>query len=280
MPQPHIFVINLDRDVERLARMCARLHALGLTFERVAAVVGADVPQARLEACRPDPRYWLGRRPFTMGEVGCALSHWKVMDRIVTRNLPYAAVFEDDVEIDDDFAAVANALPDLTPRFDLVKLEGTPWDGRYYQRKIGELNGRNLYLPRYPAVGSAGYFVTQYAARKLRQALLPLAEPIDHTLVDYSLHGYRFAEIFPHPVCQEDLPTPLAAERARIAAQVKKPTFSYKMRKRTHKFMRRWRQRIYEVRHLGVWTLWTPPEITTRGRDIANAHMAGATQRP
>jgi len=41
---PLIYVINLDRDTERLASIRANLGALGLGFERLPAVMGKDVP--------------------------------------------------------------------------------------------------------------------------------------------------------------------------------------------------------------------------------------------
>ena len=42
---PLIYVINLDRDTERLASISANLAALGLPFERLPAVIGKDVPE-------------------------------------------------------------------------------------------------------------------------------------------------------------------------------------------------------------------------------------------
>ena len=41
---PPIYVINLDRDVERMASLARSLEALALPFERVSAVLGKQVP--------------------------------------------------------------------------------------------------------------------------------------------------------------------------------------------------------------------------------------------
>jgi GR25 family glycosyltransferase involved in LPS biosynthesis len=41
---PLIYVINLDRDAERMASIRANLETLGLPFERLPAVVGKEVP--------------------------------------------------------------------------------------------------------------------------------------------------------------------------------------------------------------------------------------------
>jgi GR25 family glycosyltransferase involved in LPS biosynthesis len=42
---PLIYVIDLDRDAERMASIRANLEALGLPFERLPAVMGKDVPE-------------------------------------------------------------------------------------------------------------------------------------------------------------------------------------------------------------------------------------------
>ena len=44
---PLIYVINLDRDVERMASIRANLEALGLPFERLSAVYDQAHPRAR-----------------------------------------------------------------------------------------------------------------------------------------------------------------------------------------------------------------------------------------
>ena len=42
---PLIYVINLDRDAERMASIRDNLDRLGLRFERLPAVMGKDVPE-------------------------------------------------------------------------------------------------------------------------------------------------------------------------------------------------------------------------------------------
>ena len=42
---PLIYVINLDRDAERMASIRANLEGLGLPFERLSAVMGKNVPE-------------------------------------------------------------------------------------------------------------------------------------------------------------------------------------------------------------------------------------------
>jgi glycosyl transferase, family 25 len=77
---PLIHVINLARDVERMASIRANLEARGLVFERLPAVMGKDVPER--EKLVDLPAYaWRNRLDAPRaGEVGCYLSHFKAME--------------------------------------------------------------------------------------------------------------------------------------------------------------------------------------------------------
>lgn len=87
------FVINLDRDAEKLAAVSARLAQQGLAFERVPATDGrAMAPAARSAACTP-----ACAALCPPGAVGCFLSHMRVWRAVVERGLPAALVLEDDV---------------------------------------------------------------------------------------------------------------------------------------------------------------------------------------
>lgn len=105
-----IYVINLDRDTERLAFVSDQLKALNLPYTRVPAIYGADMP----EWLRP---YFLDEAGgiashLTAGEVGCYASHLLVMRMIAESGRP-ALVLEDDVRI-------SAALPQLLARIDTL----------------------------------------------------------------------------------------------------------------------------------------------------------------
>jgi len=96
---PLIYVINLDRDAERMASIRANLEALGLPFERLPAVMGKDVPE--WEKLVDLPAYaWRNRLDTPRaGEVGCYLSHLKAMETFLRTDAPWCVILEDDVEV-------------------------------------------------------------------------------------------------------------------------------------------------------------------------------------
>ena len=96
------FLINLDRDTERLAAADAQLKRLGIAYERVPAVCGADLSPAELRRRVSRRRaLWANGRMYTPGQIGCTLSHSSVYRRMVEGDIPAALVMEDDVRLSD-----------------------------------------------------------------------------------------------------------------------------------------------------------------------------------
>jgi glycosyl transferase, family 25 len=76
----HTWVINLDRDHERLARITEQLAPTGLAWTRLPAVYGRDLPPAEQQRLLDAAAYRRkhGMEP-ALGELGCYLSHVAVM---------------------------------------------------------------------------------------------------------------------------------------------------------------------------------------------------------
>lgn len=97
------FVINLDTDTERMAFMARQLDALGIPYERFAALRGESVPVKEYDA---EAARSTGGHALIPGELGCAASHKRIYEQVLARGLPYALVLEDDVELPRDFAEI------------------------------------------------------------------------------------------------------------------------------------------------------------------------------
>ena len=71
-----VFLINLDRDQERLKAADAQLKALGVEYEWIPAVYGKSLSQEEKQRKVNRFRWWCAvGRSMTDGELGCALSH-------------------------------------------------------------------------------------------------------------------------------------------------------------------------------------------------------------
>lgn len=93
------FLINLERRPDRLMFVKQQLENLNIAFERVNAVDGNCLTDEQ-KAFFNQKRFALEcKRKAVNGEIGCALSHQTVWQRMVDENIPYALILEDDVQL-------------------------------------------------------------------------------------------------------------------------------------------------------------------------------------
>lgn len=93
-----VFVINLDKDVDRMRNIKEQLDTQGIPFKRFAAVNGAELSESNhlTDFCNT---------ACTHGIKGCALSHRAIWKEMVQQNYAYALILEDDAVLEPDFAA-------------------------------------------------------------------------------------------------------------------------------------------------------------------------------
>lgn len=90
-----VFVINLDRRLDRLEAISARLKELGIEFERVKAAEGGDDRRSAISAC--------------------AQSHYNVIDLSIKRGYRNILVLEDDALFVDGFLEKFNYISSTIP---------------------------------------------------------------------------------------------------------------------------------------------------------------------
>lgn len=169
-----LFVINLDKDKDRMAFVDAQLRRLGVDYERVSGVYGKALSQSELHKVYNSFRWWCSMGwSASMAEVGCALSHYNIYRQMVDdESLTYCCILEDDVE--------------LSPQFTFMLNEVEKWlDASKPQVIIlNDHEGVRRDLPRgiYPSfrgLCTDGYVLTRVAARKLIAANFPIIVPCD-----------------------------------------------------------------------------------------------------
>jgi len=118
--QPLIRVINLDRCEDRLQHITAELAAVGLQWERLAAV------EPTADGYLAHPLYRAGKAKrfhgvdLARGEIGCFLSHIEALQTFLDSGRTHLLVPEDDVDLPPDFQPF---LTDLT-----TELKRLAWD--------------------------------------------------------------------------------------------------------------------------------------------------------
>jgi glycosyl transferase family 25 len=178
-----IYVINLDRCVERWDRMRAQAVSYGLNLVRVSAVDGHIVGTHERIGFDPRSFYYHNGRSILAGEYGCYRSHLLALETFVASGDAMAIIMEDDVDLNPTLIPRAMAAVEAVaaPEGCVIKLAN--------HRNVGfraltttahaDVVGRCLHGPQ----GSAAcYIVTRQAAQKLLKTLHAVLLPYDVAL--------------------------------------------------------------------------------------------------
>ena len=181
------FVVNLERDDKKRAHMIELSNSLGLEFHFINAIYGKDLSQDQVDNVYDEA---LSKKEFgrslSRGELGCALSHISIYQKMIDEDIEIAIVLEDDVEIDNGIHMFISAVDALPRNLDVLLLG-------YYSETATErltmrsFRGNQPITSNYQAVrlvemafGTHGYMINLRGAKKLVQVLNKIVKPIDH----------------------------------------------------------------------------------------------------
>ncbi len=113
----NIFCINLDRRTDRRAQAEAEFKKHGITVEFVSGVDGLTLDVK--------PMISADAELVSRGDLGCTLSHLKVVKLAKERGYENYFVFEDDVELSEDFNEIIGRRMSQVPiDWDMIYLGG------------------------------------------------------------------------------------------------------------------------------------------------------------
>ena len=168
-----IYVINLKKDNEKRQRITSMFQTLNITnYEIFDAVNGNELKHFEINKKWYDP--W-SHLHLTKGEVGCALSHYQLWQKI-KKEKQMAMILEDDFIINNEklFLECANH-EDENPNFDILYL-GRKKISNKIEKEIDATENHNLLnsILKHTKIVNAklsywtlGYILTQTGAKKL-----------------------------------------------------------------------------------------------------------------
>jgi glycosyl transferase family 25 len=235
-----IYVINLDRSADRLARITRELAAAGLDFHRLAAVDAAKLPESSGYHAAANARDYLA--PLSPAEIACVLSHREAWRLLVAGEAPAAVVLEDDARPVGTPAELARLLARIasSARPELVKL--------YHLRSPSPrvTGGSRLREPLLPALTTTAQALNRSAAATLLRFTETFHEPADVIIQRWWDHGVRVTTLEP-PVFLEvghDLDSTIRRRGAgppegRLRRELRRPLFQ--ARRLARALAARWR---------------------------------------
>lgn len=193
--QAPIFIINLPEAKNRRAYIKAQLQKHNLTGEIFKASRGDELSESFLDKFR----FGEGTFRANLGELGCAFSHYFLLQKIVKEKIPVAMILEDDAYFKEEFVQLMNNFQQVPTGWDLLHVGyTTPYRvgslfgihplSIWHNEKvhIGELKFRiGPFIEK--TLGCYGYCVTYQGANKI----VKLIESCEVTPIDDFLHDQR-----------------------------------------------------------------------------------------
>ncbi|WP_412504006.1 glycosyltransferase family 25 protein [Shewanella indica] len=199
-----ILVINLESSADRLVSMQEQCARLGLTFERVPAVRGSELlPEKKAEVYDIEANIRKYDRLLNDGEIGCYMSHVLCWEKVISDDLDFALILEDDAILTDDMPKYLDKLAESFREWDYIKLShGSKQKKDVAAVDIGDslMLGLCLKLPS----TTTGQLVSRDGAKKLLQYAFPIARPIDMDIQYWYEKSLRCFVARPFPVLNGD----------------------------------------------------------------------------
>ncbi|WP_151960046.1 glycosyltransferase family 25 protein [Acinetobacter bereziniae] len=147
---------------------------------------------------------------LTKGELACFMSHVFLWKRMIDENIPYMAIFEDDIYLGDNVVDFLTDSSWINDQWHLIKLEEFThrialgkqvknFKG-HIQRSIFELKSKNL--------GTAGYILSLHGAKSLLSYIQKLDKLIalDHLMFEHLIYENIFSVYQMKPaLCIQDV---------------------------------------------------------------------------
>ena len=182
-----VFIINLKKDIEKKEYMQELCQKYNLQIEFMEAVDGRALSEEAIAEVYSSKRTIdVFGRELSRGEIGCALSHKTIYEKILHDNIEIALVLEDDINFNEDIITLLNLKNTFPQNWELILL-GHHTD---YSREVDTVASiwnqmqltanYTLARPSEKGYGTYGYLITKNGAIKLLGNLDIIEKPIDH----------------------------------------------------------------------------------------------------
>jgi glycosyl transferase, family 25 len=186
----HVYIINLARSPDRREYMVTQLVNTGLSYEVVDGIDGRRLDFDNSETARLVAPSVLVDKSLLAGEIGCAMSHLRVYEKILSDGHDYALVLEDDVTLPRDLASLVEEIAQSLSGAEVVLLNFDSTGPVQLARSemIDLKTNRALVLPidGNQILSAAAYMVTREACLRLVKGLLPISAKADEWAIRFN----------------------------------------------------------------------------------------------
>jgi len=193
-----VWIINLKRDTDKLLFMQTQMQRLGIEYQVFEAIDGRSLDQDQKAPYSRSIALRDFGRELTPGELGCALSHIKMWQRLVNSEYDEVLILEDDVLIGWALIEVLENREKLPSDYQHINFS-TKARQQPFGNIISDIYRASNHLER--AYSTEAYLITKPGARKLVDLVNPLHMPIDNFV---SIAGIVSYGVFPSVAVSAD----------------------------------------------------------------------------
>jgi len=224
-PTFQVFVISLERALERREYMKSLVARLGFNATIISAVDGKNLrpeQRARYSSARAQRVYGC---EMSDNEIACYLSHLSIYSKMLEHRIDVALVLEDDISAVGDLKPIVDDLLKLPKSsWQVVRLQSSkksvshPTEGDRSGEPVARIGEREIFRLRTGVLGGCAYMIRLGAASAMLARSEQIDMPIDQTLDRYWENGIVPYVLRPMPVWHEDLFESEIGERGRALA--------------------------------------------------------------
>jgi glycosyl transferase, family 25 len=222
-----VVILNLKSSAARRQQVGARLENLGIDHHFFDAIDGRLVSEKELERLAP-PSLLVFDRSLTLGEIGCAASHFAVIRKLAGADYDFVCVLEDDVVplFDNVRHFLQSQTLEALPEFDVLRMMSDPARWRMPAWQVARIHDRGIYAMARPGFGTQGMIYSRAGLRKLVGRIGAIKAPVDFMFFhDCHIAGLRVLEIRPGLFEHDQLfDLAMAADNAFLHQELQKST--------------------------------------------------------
>ena len=123
MSNVKLFIVNLPHSIDRKLYMQEQCEKYGLEPVFIEAVYGKNLSEDEINRyCDQEKAKSIFGRELMLEEIGCALSHKNIYQRIIDENIEYALILEDDAFLKESILEVLDNISKFPKTWELVLL--------------------------------------------------------------------------------------------------------------------------------------------------------------
>jgi glycosyl transferase family 25 len=168
-----IFIINLDKDVERLSNAYKQLDKYEFkNYEKFTGIYGKQLSIDEIN----DNTTTIGKLFASRSMIGCGLSHIRIWEKILKENINLSLILEDDFICKDDFKNRLNNVLLKAPKdYHIIYLSSSIIQNNYL--KLYDIN--DYFYKQIFVVQTLSYIITLEGAEKLLKYITKVTYHID-----------------------------------------------------------------------------------------------------